>query len=36
MEEKQIYWLDSVKEYNDPFESGLEIPSSKVGAANFF
>ena len=36
MEEKQIYWLDSIKEYNNPFESGLEIPSSKVGAANFF
>lgn len=36
MEEKQIYWLDSIKEYNDPFESGLEIPSSKVGAVNFF
>ena len=34
--EDQIYWQDSIEEYNDPLEFGPEIPSSIAGAAKVF
>ena len=36
MEEDQIYWQDSIEEYNDPLEFGPEISSSIAGAAKVF